>query len=65
MFLVFWPRGIIAPGPRIRPISPAWEGEVLTTAMPGKSLKYSSEDDVFAPSKKFIGFRELLWWFRQ
>ena len=30
--------GISAPGPRIKPTSPALEGDVLTTGPPGKSL---------------------------
>ena len=30
-------RGILAPRPGIEPTSPALEGEVLTTGLPGKS----------------------------
>ena len=30
--------GILAPQPGIEPTSPAWEVEVLTTGLPGKSL---------------------------
>ena len=43
LFFMFWifglqAYGISAPGPRIKPTSPALEGEVLTTGPPGKSL---------------------------
>ena len=41
MFCSFGPEacGILAPQPGIKPAPPALEGEVLTTGLPGKSLK--------------------------
>ena len=40
LFYVFGPKayGMLVPCPGIKPISPALEGEVLTSAPPGKSL---------------------------
>ena len=39
--LVFWPGGMWDPWPGMEPISPALEGEVLTTGLPEKSLSPS------------------------
>ena len=41
MFWVFGQEacGILAPRPRMEPAPPTLEGEVLTTAKPGKSLR--------------------------
>ena len=35
--------GILAPGPGIEPTPPALEGKVLTTGLPGKSLRKDFE----------------------
>ena len=40
--LVFWPRGILAPLPGIKPASPTLEGKFLPTGPPGKGLGSTS-----------------------
>ena len=44
MFWFFGPEacGILAPRPGIEPTTPALEGEVSTTGLPGKSLSANS-----------------------
>ena len=42
--LVFWPwtSDILSPQPRIKPAPLALEGDVLTTNLPGKSLRFNT-----------------------
>ena len=67
-FFMFWffgceARGILAPRAGIKPAPPALEGEVLTTGLPAKSLKFFIE--VSFPPVLYSQYSENLFQVRQ
>ena len=66
--LIFWPWGIPASQPGIKPTRTALEGEVLTTEPPGKSqqrlfLRKMKTDSLFPITCFFLNWHVLPFWF--